>query len=507
VTKKDVFVVFPYLKTTEPVVLRGILFRSSNDLEGLSPEQQSHLKTLFAMFFLRNSLRIKRMIYAHIELSEDHEMNRDLQQRLYEAQTLINYLYSTPHPTMGDPFLHREHASLYTFTTAKVHSSSIWPEDHPQIDYNVENVPEEDVPRHQYIDGYDGMLNGRLVFWVIPSSRIYAPVPHLSLNISQNLYWDLEQFTEKAKHWAWVDFLRGRKYKNEELEERLFTSIEWYNRSTTEDVDEEEVLLDIAVAFESLLNLENNDKLTARFRETVMILLGSTPRLDSWTEQFYNARSSVAHKGKAQHYMFYAMDWDKNRLPNVYSGKDTKALPYRSLTTYGRRIFRLCLTVMLSNARIAEDDGLSSLFVHNQERLEMIRQQLKQTSESPEKRLNSIAEAVGDLHGHHWSSQELIPSELLVTVGRLVIEAYLETKPQFSEEVERLVQETLQQLRQQDISIDEKLHLFQRIIMVLRQNNSVMDPSLLGTQQPLTIVLSLLNYLESPGFLTRKWMP
>ena len=72
-------------------------------------------------------------------------------------------------------------------------------------------------------------------------------------------------------------------------------------------MDKEEVLLDFVIAFESLLNPENNDKITAHFRETVMTLLGPIPRLDSWLEQFYNAPSSVANKGKTEHYMF--MQW------------------------------------------------------------------------------------------------------------------------------------------------------------------------------------------------------
>src|SRR5256885_805748 len=127
--KKDVFVIFPYLKTTNPILLRGIVFRSSDDLEGLSLEQQEHLKTLFAMFFLRNNLRIKRMIYACVELGEDAKINQNLEQRLYEAQILINYRYAS-----GDLVLHQEHASMYTFTTTKVSPSLIWPEDHPQID-------------------------------------------------------------------------------------------------------------------------------------------------------------------------------------------------------------------------------------------------------------------------------------------------------------------------------------------------------------------------------------
>ena len=50
-SKEVVFAIMPYLKTALPVTIRGIHFRSSDDLEGLSPEQQRHLKTLFSLFF------------------------------------------------------------------------------------------------------------------------------------------------------------------------------------------------------------------------------------------------------------------------------------------------------------------------------------------------------------------------------------------------------------------------------------------------------------------------
>jgi len=503
-SKKDVFVIFPYLKTTNRVLLRGIVFRSSDDLEGLSSEQQEHLKTLFAMFFLRNNLRIKRMVYACVELGEDDKANQNLEQRLYEAQILINYRYAP-----GDRVLHREHASMYTFTTTRVSSSSIWPEDHPQIDYNVENMTAEDVPPDKYIDGYDGMLNGKSIFWTVPGNRIYPPVPHLSLNISQDLWFDIGAFAEAERNWAWVDFLKGHKRENTELENRLFTAMDWYNRGTAQDADEPEVLLDLAVAFESLFNLESTDKVTARFEETVMTLLGSFPRLDSWLKQFYDARSSVVHKGMTQHYMFYTKDREKTRFPSGYGGKNTAELTYGSLTSSGRRIFRLCLTTMLSGAKMAEGDRLSSLFVHNQERLEKILQQLNQKTESPEQRLRSIAEVVNDLHDHHpWSSEERILSETLVAVGNSVIETYLATKPQLSEQAETLVQEVLQQLQRKDISADEKLDFFERIAPSLNQGlgNDATNQSAREVQHPFATVLYLLSYVASPHFLTRKWM-
>ena len=73
--KKYLFAIFPYIKTIAPVRIRGILLRSNDDLEGLSPEQQAHLKIMFSMFFLRNNLHITHMIYACLELDEDQQKN------------------------------------------------------------------------------------------------------------------------------------------------------------------------------------------------------------------------------------------------------------------------------------------------------------------------------------------------------------------------------------------------------------------------------------------------
>jgi hypothetical protein len=502
-SKKDIFVILPYLKTSQSVHLRGIPFHSNSDLEGLSPQQQDHFKTLFAMFFLRNDLHITHMIYAHLELGENQENNDHLIQRLYEAQILINYLYSTPHPSMGDPFLHSEHASMYVFTMDRVYPGLIWPSN--SEDDGVENLSQEQLPTDRVVDGYNGLLNEVSHFWVVAGNRIYPPVPHLTLNLSQDLFHDLQRFVYHAKNWALSGLLWGRENDNSELRERLFTALEWHNRSTSENVSEEVALLDLAVAFESLLNLEQTEKLTDRFRETVMTLLGSVPRLDSWLEQFYHARSSIAHKGRSQHLMFYAIDRNKNQLSQIYKGKasDQPPLQYRSLTVYGRRIFRLCLNAILSGATMAEEDGLSALFVSNQERLEKICKQLEQTNETPQNRLHSIAKDVGDLHEHWLASENLVRSETLVAAGRLVVESYLATKPKLSKEGETKVQDVLQRLKQKDVSADEKLHLFEGLATALGQEQepSTINPTPFEAGPPFTILSSLLNYVTSSGFL------
>src|SRR5258708_35662404 len=112
--KEVVFAILPYLKTSESLIMRGIRFRSSDDLADLAPEQQEHLKTLFSMFFLRDDLRITRMIYALLELEDDPEANQRLFQRLSQAHALIGYLSSMPQPPREDPFLPLEHASMYS---------------------------------------------------------------------------------------------------------------------------------------------------------------------------------------------------------------------------------------------------------------------------------------------------------------------------------------------------------------------------------------------------------
>jgi len=38
---------------------------------------------------------------------------------------------------------------------------------------------------NDFAPGYDGMLNFMEHFWVVKGSRVYPPVPHITLNISK----------------------------------------------------------------------------------------------------------------------------------------------------------------------------------------------------------------------------------------------------------------------------------------------------------------------------------
>ena len=243
--KKYIFAIFPYIKTTSAVRIRGILLRSNDDFEGLSSEQQTHLKMLFSMFFLWDNLHITHMTYACLEPGEDQQRNQKWINRLYEVRELLNYLYSSPHPTMGDPFLHFEHASVFTFQPDRFYKGLIWPSD-PNVDYGIENLS-DDVPGDKDIDGYYSMLNGTAYFWVAKGSRIYPPVPHLTLNISQDIAFDMARIEQERKNWAFIELFAGYEYENVEVEERVFRALEWHNRSTAQDITEDVALVNLAI--------------------------------------------------------------------------------------------------------------------------------------------------------------------------------------------------------------------------------------------------------------------
>jgi hypothetical protein len=496
--KVSVFAIFPYLRTSHPVIIRNIQFRSSNDLEGLSPDQQTHLKNLFSMFFLRDDLHITQMVYTCLEFGDNLEKNDNLIPWLYESQILINYLYSIPHHSSGIPIMSSEDANLYIFQSKRFFSSNIWPSD-PYSDSRIENLAKDSRPSDQYVDGYEGLLNGRSYLWVIAGNRIYPPLPHFWLNVSQDLWHSIESFSRERHNWALVDLITGSENKNTEVEERIFTALKWHNRSTTIDVSEDVALLNLAIAFECLLNLEQNQKVTDRFSETVRILLGFVPRLDSWLEQFYKARSDIVHKGTSRKLMFYAVDLPHLKESNKGSNKET-AIEYRTLTTYGRRIFRLCLNAILSGAKIAETSDLQSLFIHNKERLEKICQQLRQSTEKPEKRLRSVSKDIHDLVEYRGGSAQHVKLETVIGAGKLILQTYLDTNPQLPEDVAMPMRTILQQNAS---PIEEKLKRYEQLATTMRsQQNNFPNRSRFEQEDPFHIVWSFIEYVNYIGIMT-----
>lgn len=61
--------------------------------------------------------------------------------------------------------------------------------------------------------------------------------------------------------------------------ERVLTALDWYNRANSMADDDNAAILELAVAFESLLALPSNFK-KDRFKDAISLLLGRVPRLD-----------------------------------------------------------------------------------------------------------------------------------------------------------------------------------------------------------------------------------
>jgi hypothetical protein len=410
---KQFFAIFPYLKTSKPVSVRDVTLRSSNDLEGLSEEMKNHLLNLFSMFFLRNELRITEMSYTILQIGDDEEQNEALMQRLREAQILIAYRYSRPHPIDGRPFLILEYSSLYLFDAKQVSDSLVWPRD--RVENLAGQTPFATERRGPWLDGYYGLLNWTSPLWVVPGIRIYPPIPNLLLNLpQQDLADDLYAYEFNWQTQAMLKLVSGRRLTIPEAESRIFTAIEWHNRSNSDLISQDVSLMNLAIALESLLNLERGDE-SKKFKETVKSLLGSVPRLDSWLEQFYKARSKIVHKGTWPHLMFYAVD--AKHVSKVLEASEDE-VPYRSLTAYGHHILRLCLNTVLVGAMMAEDAGLSSMLIHNQERLETICRKLNERNTSPAERLLSISREVRDLQQYWIESSRIVRLETVFAVGR-----------------------------------------------------------------------------------------
>lgn len=418
------FAFFPYLKTSESVHYRSLTIRSSDDPTDLPPDAIRHLEMISTMFFLRDHLRIQKMSYAFHAPSEEFSAS-EFTRQLLEFQSLVCFIYSTPHPTVGDPFLRYEHASLYLFQPKQV-SKYLLVNDH-----NVEILPEAqqlEIDSRDEIEGYEGRLNNKSYFWAARGSRIFPPAVSLWLNISQDLSVDFNYLLPQSRRYKPVVEYFAMREENDSLGERILTALTWYNRNIGIDIDEDVALVNLAIAFESLLGLESSEKVTYRFKEAVNLLVGDVPRLDSWLTQFYNARSQIVHEGRSSSLLFLATD-----NPKKYFGNPE--LEYRSLVSYGRQVFQVCLATILTGAQIAEELKLASLLVTNQQRLERICKVLSKGDGTPTDRILASSKDVRDIETYRFVTEKGLKVALLIAASKLMIQLYLKSVPNESPEL------------------------------------------------------------------------
>ncbi len=353
------FVILPYATTSQSLTIRGLTLRSSEDLDGLDHDVATHLKTLFKLLYLHDTLRFKRMIYFYSPGTPSGGPAA-FRRKLWEVSTCLKYICTGPNPPRFpaptfaglNDFPATEIAEMFLFTpTNLVTEFYLTLEPLENIEY-VGSEPESSY--HKILDGYAGIMVGRgNSFRIGPTGKILPPHFVLDNHRSFRYGLDVAAFYDALTHgskWAIKRFMDFESEQLTDLEKRILKALDWYNQSCEYAIHPFKSLVFLAIAFEALLNLKWEQKNTLRFKDVLMSLLGSVDRLDTWLDQFFDARGGIVHTGEAAHVLYYPPQGDNNPEYN----RDT---PTSLLTYQGRLIFHLCLDAVLSSSVTARGES------------------------------------------------------------------------------------------------------------------------------------------------------
>ncbi|MCH8881584.1 MAG: hypothetical protein IID34_17090 [Planctomycetes bacterium] len=373
------------------LVLRGALsigdltFRSTEATDELSSEAAACLKEIADMLFLQDSLRLVSASYAIVPFIDLTGPSADLG-HLMDVQAFVAYCYASPRHEFGDIFLSSEHMSMAIFFPGLVPLSLVRPDFHVRA---IEPGPDLHANDRGEVEGYAGLYNFRHSFCVAKGSRLYGPKPHLTLNHSQDLSIDLDRKSSARTDFELLRDLLSKKV--DRTVSHIFTAVRWFNAANNAGNDDDAAIVDLSIAFETLLRLPEDNK-TDRLTDAICLLLGRTPRLDVWARQFYDARSRIVHEGRTERVRFV-----------VSSPKNAKDPPeYQSLLSYGRQVFQLCLGTVLVGAELAAKASLKETLFTNQERFTDICKLLSDETLETDARLARIAPIVAAIQQYQY---------------------------------------------------------------------------------------------------------
>jgi len=418
--------VFPYLKTSGAVRIGSYLFRSTEDRTGLPEDQACAVGEIADMLFVKDDYRVLSASYAIVPHVDQSWPGEELE-RLIELQAVVAYLYSQPHEVFDSLLLTPEDCLLHLFTPGAVSEFLVRP-GHHTVDTNPDAMKVASDSGH-FLPGYNGLFNLRRAFWAAAGSRIYPAFPQVTLNISQDLATNLGLGHDDPR---W-DFSPARllSHPADAVAKRVFTALYWYNFANEQMAGPDRTLLNLATAFEALLQLPEDAK-SERLVDAISLLLGRTTRVDSWARQFYRARSAVAHEGSARDLHFHHSD-----LGGKPGKLDGRAAP---LMFYGRQIFQLCVATILTGSALARRADLQEKLITNGERLTAICAALARTEGSPGERLASIGRDVAALQRYRYLDSGPIPIASHVGAVRAASGALLQTDAELSSEVRSAAQ-------------------------------------------------------------------
>ncbi len=412
------FVIFPFLKTRSHVTIGDLAFRATDDTIGLSTEQAACVSEIASMLFLQDNLRIKSASYAVVPFIDLSHATADVQ-HFVNVQAFVAYCYASPRHEFGDLFLSSEHVSMAIFTPGQVSVYVVRPDFHVNP---VAPTPDLGPDNRGYVQGYAGLYNFRHYFWAAKGSRLYGPKPHLTLNQSQDLSFDLARATETRVDYRLLSELLRK--PETQISSRVFRAVRWFNAANNEANDEAAAIVNLSIAFEALLSLPIDQK-TDRLIDAVSLLLGRIPRLDIWARQFYHARSRIVHEGHTQQLRFVATD----------SQKGIEGPLYQSLLSYGRQVFQFCLGTLLTGAELSQNAGLEEKLITNQERFQKICRVLADTTIGARERLESIAPIVAAMEQYRFVPESGLQLETMIDATRLAAKTLLEHGEAISQEL------------------------------------------------------------------------
>jgi hypothetical protein len=417
--------IFPFLKTAAPILIGNLVFRSTEDVGDISPEDAQSLSEIPEMLFLQDDLRIEAASYAVLPWIDLDLPNPDLE-KLKRIRAVIAYCYAIPHHIFGTPHLHTENASLIVFSPAQVFAGLVHPDYHvkPQSDRRL--LPDE----RGEVRGYHGLYNFKHHFWAAKGSRLYPPVPDITLNIAQDLANDVAEFSASRRFHMLPQLTDTNAVGG--MVERALIGIAWFNEAHALATEEGAAIVNLAIAFESLLGLPPEEK-TERLVDSIALLLGRIPRLDEWARQFYEARSRIVHEGKTTRLWFSV----------VKSKKPPDDTLYGSLLSYGGHIFQLCTATLLFGAGLAQQIRLEDKFVTNRERFEQMSRTLSDNTLSALERLQSIAEKVDVAAQYSSVTESPFPIKIILDVLRLAAKNLLECGVAIEAEAKRVAEKLI----------------------------------------------------------------
>ena len=399
-----------------------LTFRSTDSNDGLSVEQAACVNEIASMLYLQDNLRIRSASYAVVPFIDLNYQPNDVE-HLMNVQAVVAYRYASPRHAFGDLFLSSEHASMAIFTPGQVSIYLVRPDFHVHA---VEPTSDLAADQRGEVEGYAGLYNFRHHFWVAKGSRLYGPKPHLTLNQSQDLSFDLDRMTAARADYRLLSELLCK--PDTPASSRIFTAVRWFNAANTEANDHTAAIVNLSIAFEALLSLPADEK-TDRLTDAISLLLGRIPRLDIWARQFYDTRSRIVHEGRAQQLRFVATD----------SRKASEGPLYQSLLSYGRQVFQLCLGTLLVGAELADNAGLADTLLTNQERFQNICKVLADKTIPTSEHLERIAPLISAMRQYRYVPESNLKLETMIGAIRLAANALLEHNETVSQELkERL---------------------------------------------------------------------